>query len=81
MPDAAEAQMMLLMLYYPGLYPMKKTLFAITMANITMTMNAAHIMAVITATADTKAVTAIYKNDIPCNKAVFRKIITPGILI
>ena len=31
MPDAAEAQMMLLMLYYPGLYPMKKTLFAITM--------------------------------------------------
>jgi hypothetical protein len=71
MPDAAEAQMMKLMLYYPGVYLMKKTPFAITMECITMTMNAAHIMEDITAIADMKAVTAIYRNDIPCSRAVF----------
>ena len=60
MPDAAETQTMLLVLYYPDLYLMKKTLYAIIMVTITMTMNAAHIMENITAVADMKAGTAIH---------------------
>ena len=43
---------------------MKKTPFAITMESITMTMNAAHSMADITAIAVMKAVTVIPENTI-----------------
>ena len=64
MPDAAEAQMMLLLLYYPGVYLMKKTLFAITMVSITMTMDAAHSMTDFTLIAVMKAVTVIPENTI-----------------
>ncbi len=64
MPDAAEAQMMLFMLYCPGVYLMKKTLFAITMVSITMTTDAVHSMTDITAIAVMKAVTVIPENTI-----------------
>ena len=64
MPDAAEAQMMLLLLYYQGVYLMRKTLFAITMVSITMTMDAAHSMTDFTVIAVMKAVTVIPENTI-----------------
>ena len=63
MPDAAEARMMLSMPCYPGLYLMRKILFAAIMTAIITIMNAAHIMEGITAIADMKAVTAIHRNN------------------